>query len=442
MTINNNNGVALLFVITAITILTIILTDFSFETQINKLRTYNSQDKLQARLNAEAGLNLALIRLELYQKARNLIEKRNKTLPPNTLESINAIWSIPFIYPFPLTSQANLEVKAAIEKFMSDTVLEGEVLTEIRNISNLINLNLLRINRPRINGAKKNNPNDPNDRDDHDFNDRDKNKMIFNLEDQLVSLFRQKFDKKLQQDDEFFIKYNSTEPHTLIKEIKFFINDEDTRFEPETEEIRNIYRSQDIHAKHAPLESLSELYLLNGWNDELVDMIQNEVTVHGVVSIDLNKITEQGLKLLIPEMSDEEVKDFFEYRDDPTKPNFFTSLENFIHYIVSVGKILTKSEMEKRIDEFIESGINFGILGSLFQVTSTGRHGRAEYTIKAFVEIPIKPNPPPPPPKKKNDSSDSPNTNPDKNSQEKEEKKKKKQPIEFLRPRVVEITIY
>ena len=69
-------GVAILFVMTAIILLTTILTDFSFEIQINKLRAYNSQDQLQARLNAEAGLKLSLIRLELYQVARNLMEKK------------------------------------------------------------------------------------------------------------------------------------------------------------------------------------------------------------------------------------------------------------------------------------------------------------------------------------------------------------------------------
>ena len=126
--------------------------------------------------------------------------------------------------------------------------------------------------------------------------------------------------RRLKENDEFSKKYSNVSPENLIKEIKFYISDANKEFEPEVEEIRSLYASDGIPVKHAPLESLSELYLLRGWDDELVDMIKSEVTVHGVVAIDLNKITEQGLLLLIPEISDEQIKDFFEYRDDPQRP--------------------------------------------------------------------------------------------------------------------------
>ena len=69
------SGVAILMVMTSITILTFLLADFTFETKINKLRVYNQQDMTQARLNAEAGLTFALAKLRLYQEGFNLLEK-------------------------------------------------------------------------------------------------------------------------------------------------------------------------------------------------------------------------------------------------------------------------------------------------------------------------------------------------------------------------------
>ncbi|NJN34696.1 MAG: hypothetical protein HC817_11050, partial [Saprospiraceae bacterium] len=77
-TISNQQGVAILMVLTAITILAAIMGDFTFETKINKLKSINIQDQAQAQLAAEAGLKLALVRLRLYKEAFNYLEN-NKT---------------------------------------------------------------------------------------------------------------------------------------------------------------------------------------------------------------------------------------------------------------------------------------------------------------------------------------------------------------------------
>ena len=484
---HNQQGVALLFVLTAITLLMAILADFTFETQINKLRSHNSQDQLQARLNAEAGLKLALIRLEIYQVVRNLIEKNKVPNGLARIQDLNQIWSIPFIYPLPVGKKAKLVVRAAIEKFMKNSLLEGEISTQIQNVSHLINLNLLRITRPNLNtssgkdgrerdrdrddgGGGEGNEERDGDRDEDrgrgddgegrervGSSGRDIVKMILNLEARLVDLFRQKFDRRLEEEEEFARKYSNVMPEMLIKEIKFYINDVDKQLEPEIEEIRAQYASAEIQAKHAPFESLSELYLLKGWDDELVDMIKREVTVHGVVAIDLNQITEQGLKLLIPEMDDEQVKDFFEYRDDPAKPNFFNSIDEFKGYIVNTAHILSSSEMEQRIEAFVEAGIAFGVYGSLFQVISTGRYGRSEYTLNAFVEIPARPVARPAPKSREREiPRDSgrqerpgrPGENPDGNDRRNPPGRSRTQapelpvPTQLLPPRVVEMTIY
>ena len=104
------SGVAILMVMTSITILTFLLADFTFETKINKLRVYNQQDMTQARLNAEAGLTFALAKLRLYQEGFNLLEKNEsakKMVGPRTLETVI---SQPFLFPIDesLLKKANL----------------------------------------------------------------------------------------------------------------------------------------------------------------------------------------------------------------------------------------------------------------------------------------------------------------------------------------------
>src|SRR5690606_40236154 len=69
MNLNNQRGMAILMVISTIAILTFLLADFTFETKLNKIKVYNFQDREQAKLNAEAGMALAMAKLRLYRQA-------------------------------------------------------------------------------------------------------------------------------------------------------------------------------------------------------------------------------------------------------------------------------------------------------------------------------------------------------------------------------------
>ena len=71
---NNQQGVAIMLVLTSIVILMAIMGEFTFETNINKIKAYNIQEKVQAKLNAEAALRFAMARLKLYKEAFNYIE--------------------------------------------------------------------------------------------------------------------------------------------------------------------------------------------------------------------------------------------------------------------------------------------------------------------------------------------------------------------------------
>ena len=59
---SNQDGIALMMVITAIVLLTTIMITFSFDSNVNKLKAYNIEDKGQAKLTAESGLQMAITR--------------------------------------------------------------------------------------------------------------------------------------------------------------------------------------------------------------------------------------------------------------------------------------------------------------------------------------------------------------------------------------------
>ena len=96
---NNNRGVALIMVLSSIAILTAIILSFSYEAQINQIRSHNLVDRTQAKLTAESGLKIAMTRLRIYKDIFNKIQRNNtfkQNAPPSLL---NQAWSLPFIYP-------------------------------------------------------------------------------------------------------------------------------------------------------------------------------------------------------------------------------------------------------------------------------------------------------------------------------------------------------
>ena len=138
----NQSGVAIILVMTSVTILTIILATFSYVISINKLRVYNFQDYRQARLNAEAGLSMAVAQLELYQEAFNLYQKNKSIQDLVSFNEIESALTQPFIIPIPIDkNKLNLIQKTALEDFEEASVIKGGLMMSISPIKSFLNPN-------------------------------------------------------------------------------------------------------------------------------------------------------------------------------------------------------------------------------------------------------------------------------------------------------------
>ncbi len=438
--IQKERGVAILMVLSAVTILSAILADFVFETKLNKLKSYNSQDKYQARLNAEAGLRLAIARLKLYQEAFNLLQKNEKAKGSIKQEDLNFIWSVPFMFPIPQTKELSVQQKSAIEEFEKNTLLQGEMKLEIMSASQLLNVNMLKISSL----VDKKKTTDKTGDEDEGEKDSAPDKE-FTMDAQLSNMMKEAIEKKREKDDDFNNKYADKEGVEMISAIKHYISEPDSYEDPYVQQFNANYATKSITPKHAPLSSLSELYMIDGWDDELVDLISSELTVHGSILIDLNKMTDKTLKILLPTLDEEQVKEFFKYRDNPKDPKFFNTIDDFKKYVVTTANLLSESAFSERVKKFDQAGLKFGAAGTLFKVMSAGTYNRSTYTITAYVSIPAKPVPPEE--KKKTAKDKKPATGSEGETETEGEKtgstgekEKKAQPIELLTPRVVEIT--
>lgn len=372
--LNNQSGVALMIVMTSIIILTAVMVNFTYEGQINKLKGVNIENRGQAKLTAEAGLKFAMTRLRLYKEAYNFLQKNKNAQGFVTQKMLNIIWSFPFIYPIPTQKGMSRVQKDAIGDFNEETILNGNMNLSIQNISNRINLNLIRVSL--LNIAKK----------EDDDEDPSEENLEFNAEQQLLNAFQLKINKRSETDDSFAAQYLGMDLIPLVNNLKYYVSDPESLNDGSLNEAE--FSNIGISPKRAPLTSYQELYTLPGWTDELAEMIQREFTIHGAVMIDINKINDTVLQLLIPELNEDEIKNFFKYRDDPEDPHFFNTLDDFKNYVVGQARLISTEVFNDRFAKFKAQGIKFGPSPSLFKIKSTGSIGRANYNIVAYVVLP------------------------------------------------------
>ncbi len=441
--LKNDSGMAIMMVMSVIAILAFLLADFTFESKINKIKVYNQQDKLQARLNAEAGLNLALAKLKLYQEGRNLIEKNKQLkefIQPSMIESVITMDNM---FPIILPPGANILQKTAINEFEKNSLIRGRLNLSISTVSGFLNPNNLRVSQEK--SKKSNDPDNSEDEEStspHDY-----------IEKKLLETLNQALEKEKEKNEEFDEIYGNVNAELLIKELKFFVNDPKNFNDSERAEIEATYLAADIIPKHAPLNSIDELHLLLGWNDSIVKLFKDKLTVHEVSIIAVNELTEEQLKLLFPSITPVQIEEFFKHRDGDEelkiKAQEFKSEKDFKELVVNKLAIVDNQTYDDRKKEYEQAGLRIAVAGKLYKISSKGFFGRAEYSITAFADLPIKPEPEPEEEEKnKNDPNTDPNnidktdttntnTDPDDDKEDKEEEK----PIELLSPRIIEVRI-
>lgn len=383
--LQSESGIALMMVMTAMILLMAIWGEFTFESKISRIKTVNILDKAQSKLLAESGVQMAMARLRLYKEAHNYLEGNQSAKDAVPKQLLNQLWEVPYIYPLPVGKDAARTFKDAVEKFQEESLLEGEMRVTIQNISNRLNLNVLRYdimkNQKLASGEETAN-----------FNIRLQNSNNPNAaatmpEAILAHLIKLINDKK-EEDENFENKYSRIEPETLLAYIQHFTSDKAIQRNDMNPDVERSFEELEITPKFGPLTSQSELYLMAGWPDDVIDLITQEFSIYPNNVIDLNKINKSMLRLLIPQIDDAQMADFFEYRDNPDMPRYFNTLEEFRKYITQVGRVMGEADFDQRFEVLQKLGIEFGASPQMFRIISEGIYNRSTYTLVATVYLP------------------------------------------------------
>lgn len=381
--LNSERGIALIMVMTAIILLMAIWGEFTFESKISRIKTVNILDKAQAKLLAESGVQMAMARLRLYKEASNYLagnKAAKDSVPPQLL---NQLWEVPYLFPLPVGKDASRSFKDAAEKFQEESLMDGEMNVVITNISNRLNLNVLRYDLMK-------NPKFITGEETANFTLRSGNNdpEAPSMPEAIFAHMQKSVQDKKDKDEAFADKYSNIEIENLLASLQHYTTDKNIPRSDINPDIDRGFDVLGITPKYGPFTSQSELYMMPGWTDELIDLIGADFSVYPNNVIDFNKMNKSMLKLLIPTIDEQQMTDFFEYRDNPETPRYMNNLEDFKKYITGVGQVLSEAVFDERFQTLTKLGVEFGSSPQIFKITSVGTYNRSTYTVIAVVYIP------------------------------------------------------
>jgi len=381
----NDRGMALMMVLTVIGILTALMYTFKFDALISSLKSYNIQNRTQAKLNAQSGMALAIARLEIYKEAFNYAQKNQQVMQSIGVTTINKIWEFPLMFPIPLDKKAGPLEKSAIETFEKNSLLNGGINLAIESSSHQLNLNLLRISKldqlrkipPTLNGSPTPTPSPTPE-------------VKLSFDELFVDIMDQTIQKRRQTDEEFNRNYNALNPELLVATIKFYVSDQGTDIGPFSNQLESDFAKAKLTPKYAQMTSLSELNLLPHWDDFLINMFKSEFTVYGQSTLDLNKFSPNIIRWFNPNITDEQMKTYLTKRNDPSSPIQFAGKKDFIQYFTETLRSATANDLEEKFKKFEALNIRLTTAPQVFKITSTGTMDNAQYTIRSVVYLPEK----------------------------------------------------
>lgn len=384
----DSSGIALFMVISAVSVLAILVTEFTYIAQISQSIAFGGLDQAKAHYLAKSGLKLSLLRLKAYQQVRELVGGQTAGLPGVPRSVIQKIWNFPFFYPIPTNlpsmTQGN---KDAIEKFQKGTTLEGRFSAIIESESSKYNLNLLLGGyQPSPSPSpispvaqQPNSPDQPNPQASNPTPAATFNPEIArqNLYDYFNGIIRQ----KTEADPDFGSNFRDFKLEEFIDRI--------ATWSDRNHERRTSNTLDKVPMKRAPFYSITELHMLPGVDDEIYDLFAPNLTASRTPGININTMPEPTLRALVPTITKEEVVDFFKYRDSEDADNSFKEAGDFYKYLMK--GVTTFKNNQQEIDKFqadlAKRNLYLVTDETQFKITVRAQVNNAIRTIEAWVEL-------------------------------------------------------
>jgi general secretion pathway protein K len=328
-------------------LITFIVNQVNFEAAVEY--TVNSQalHRVKAYQAAKAGVELSLLRINLYNKAMNEFGKQLG----EQAQMLNMIYSMPITWPMVIPDEVSSVDKESFTKISKEALRDSTYATQIQS-EDLLNIN---------------------DLDSPSENQRERIKT------KIEELFK----AKMENDHEWADKNRGIPYDEIINNIKDWI-DPDTQSGNGGDEsafyskVREMDPdNQDNYPPNRFFRTMDEVRMVPGVTDDVFNLISPAFSVFGPMGINPNLADQGALKSLHKSITDEIVGKIMSRRDNPNEGGPFKDAEDFFSYISREGARVTQEEQEKIPLRFTNP--------CNFRIQSTGSSGKSVITITAIT---------------------------------------------------------
>ncbi len=338
----NEKGVALILVISSISMLAIMMVEFTFNSQVNLRIAKNFQNALKAQALAKSGIYFSLLELKVYKSLKE--NPMVRQIPGFQESMLDQIWQFGFIYPPLATKKATFGKEKALEEFTQKSKIEGKIHVTIQDEGSKINLNDLENIQYRA-----------------------------SLIQQLDSIF----EHKKSTDEEFLQKYKDLQFTDLINNIVDWIDKDTGRVGGGDEDSAYSRLPTPYRSKNAPMDTVSELGLIEGFSDDTIfNLLLPYVTVYPTEGVNVNTADIIMLLTISPELTAEDVQKINEHRQ---KTGGFKTPQEFEEFCKNT--LLKSADFNKNPKVRLTTSTN------VFSLESKAEVGGAMQTIRAVVNL-------------------------------------------------------
>ena len=375
------SGIAIFMVISAVAMLSVLVTEFVYIAQVNQAIAYGGLDQLKALALSKAGLKISLLRLKAYQQANAMA----KTLDSSGVSGVSSsllqqIWSLPFVYPIPELPGMGVDEKAALAAFHKETGLEGSFTAQIESESSRLNLNAILpeyaspLPTPSASAPAPVLGSPPTPQPTPSFNAETAREGLYD------SLNNEILQRSIN-DVDFAGNYRDFRTTDFLDALIDWADFGYTR--------RTSPNQDPATAKRAPFYSVSELHMLPLIDDTLYDLFAPSLTVASTPGVNVNTMRAPTIRALLGvNITDDQIQALLDFRDSQNANNqfssgdaFYTYLQEHIPYFQNAQNIANlKQELDKKNIRLLTDETRF-------KITVRAEVNSAVRTLEAWVNL-------------------------------------------------------
>lgn len=344
--LNNNRGIALLVAVSALMLIMYLAMEITYDSSVEYTVNSQSLNRIKSYYAAKAGLEISLLRIKVYQQAR---DQFGAQLGSNA-SMLDEIWKFPFAWPLQPIGDINAVDRDRITQVNSESLMDASYIVTIEDEGSKLDLNdLVSTSKVLRDTARQ----------------------------QLLDILKQKAEK----DRDFERRYSDITFEGIVDRITDFMSTSTSSASgrggknADFSELNRL-AGKEMFPPNRAFRTLAELRLVPGMTDELFELLSPVVTIYGMKGINPNLAKKEVLMSLDSGITEEVVSEIIKRRDDPGLGGPFQSAEDFWNFVTQSGGRINGDP--SKVPLIFESITNFRII-------STGEFAGASREITAVV---------------------------------------------------------